>query len=169
MIAREHLGSASISRRSLALTLDIALLGIGFVPLYGFRFLDPIIFQPPADWYWSEWWIKFWLESPITPLVPAGSFLLGLWVLGGLQEFFFQRTIGGRICRLKVTDHNGRPLSAAQQLARSAGVALNIITVGLGFFWIYVDPINRGFHDFISGSVTQKLSGTKQKKNAHPT
>jgi uncharacterized RDD family membrane protein YckC len=157
MSGRQGLVSASISRRTAALAIDTILVGICFVPLYALGIFDPTIFQTPGDWYWTEWSMKFWLESPMTLLTPLGCFLISAILFGSLQEFFFQRTIGGRICHLKVTDRDGRPLSALRQLIRAVGVCVNIVTVGFGFLWIFVDPQNRGFHDLISGSLTHRF------------
>ena len=62
------------------------------------------------------------------------------------------RTVGMRVCKLRIVDVYGEPPSAARSAARCLGYLAGIATLFLGFLWIGFDSEKRGLQDWIAGT-----------------
>jgi uncharacterized RDD family membrane protein YckC len=79
--------------------------------------------------------------------------LLGLLV--AFYGFFWTRsgqTLGMAAWRLRVEREDGTLLGWADTVRRLAAAALSLLPVGLGYFWILVDPRKRAWHDRLTRS-----------------
>lgn len=78
-------------------------------------------------------------------LVTVG-FFGGFWTHGG-------QTLGMRAWRLRlISSPNQGAVNWKQSLLRLASVCLSIGALGLGFFWMWIDPKRRTWHDRLSGT-----------------
>lgn len=85
-------------------------------------------------------------------LVVACFLFLGwFWTHGG-------QTLGMRAWRLRVQAYNGAGLTWRQALIRFLAAFLSLAPLGLGFWWVLVDPDRLAWHDRISGTVVVRLS-----------
>ena len=83
------------------------------------------------------------LQIPLA-LALAG-FLVGFWTRSG-------QTLGMQSWRLRVEREDGGLLHAKQALARLALAVLSFVCLGLGYWWILVDPQRRAWHDRLTGT-----------------
>lgn len=73
-------------------------------------------------------------------------FFGGFWTHGG-------QTLGMRAWRLQLVNNaDGGRIRWSQVVLRLAGACLSIGTLGLGFFWQWVDRERRSWHDYLSGT-----------------
>lgn len=99
------------------------------------------------------------------PLIPA-EWRAGLPVRLGLQCyllavtcFFFVRpwsrggqTLGMRAWRLRLVAADGAPVTQTRALLRFAVAFVSAAVFGLGFFWIFIDPGRRTWHDIAAAT-----------------
>ena len=103
--------------------------------------------------------------SPVLsgPLFQAGlaiSFLLfylGFW-------HFKSATLGMQTWRLKLVNNKGEKPSWSQLLIRSALGFFALVTFGLGYFWMLVDPEKLAFHDRFSKTRIIRMDKVAKKK-----
>ncbi len=97
----------------------------------------------------------------------------GIQALLFLETFFFfawfwredGQTVGMMAWRMRVVSNNGAPLTLTQITTRFAGACLSGICLGLGYFWILVDPDRRSWGDIMSDShVVVEPKQAKQPK-----
>lgn len=145
--------TAGLVRRTLALGLD-ALIPAALVSLLLLvGILDARPLRPPPDWFWTEWWFKFWLDDPavfVTPLVLFGGLWL-VWIMAW-EALTDGGSPGDRAAGIRVVDEQLRRPSIPRQILRTAGVFGNVATLGLGWLWVAVSPTRRGVHDMVSGT-----------------
>lgn len=67
------------------------------------------------------------------------------------------QTIGKMICRLKVVQTNGEPVSYGQAFLRWVGYLVSSIFFYLGFFWIVFDHNRQGWHDKIADTYVVRV------------
>jgi uncharacterized RDD family membrane protein YckC len=107
---------------------------------------------PPARYRSLDFWLDLLLASD-----PALFGAIGLCVaIGATYALVFQvttgRTPGMRAIGVRVIDLYGDDPSVARALARTAGYAIALATLGLGFLWIGFDSEKRGLHDYLAGT-----------------
>jgi uncharacterized RDD family membrane protein YckC len=110
---------------------------------------------PGAGWFWTDWIIRLWLDSPEDLVVPLVSFC----VFATAQNLIFERFDAGPgawFLKLRVVDSRGRPPSWPQLLIRSLGVLLNFATAGLGFLWMAISRHRRGLPDLLSNTCVTR-------------
>ena len=62
-------------------------------------------------------------------------------------------TVGGIVFDLHVARLNGRPVDWETAIVRALACFLSLACLGLGFFWIAIDPERQAWHDKIAGTV----------------
>ena len=73
-------------------------------------------------------------------------FFGGFWTHGG-------QTLGMRAWRLQlVSSADTGPVSWRQSLLRLVAACLSVATLGLGFFWLWIDRDRRTWHDRLSAT-----------------
>ena len=73
-------------------------------------------------------------------------FFGGFWTHGG-------QTLGMRAWRLRlVSSADAGPVSWRQSLLRLVAACLSVATLGLGFFWLWIDRDRRTWHDRLSAT-----------------
>jgi uncharacterized RDD family membrane protein YckC len=118
----------------------------GFWPRIGALFIDALIVgvlvRVLLDW-------------------PYGSehrlFLLGLAVYGAVMWKFRGTTIGGIVFDLQVVRLDSRPLDWPTVCVRALGCILSLCALGLGFFWIGIDPGKQAWHDKLAGTIVVRV------------
>jgi uncharacterized RDD family membrane protein YckC len=118
----------------------------GFWPRIGALFIDAIIVgvvvRVLLDW-------------------PYGSehrlFLLGLAVYGAVMWKVKGTTIGGIVFDLGVVRLDSRPLDWPTVCVRALGCILSLCALGLGFFWIGIDPGKQAWHDKLAGTIVVRV------------
>lgn len=73
------------------------------------------------------------------------GFFAWFWTHGG-------QTLGMRAWRLRLVATDGGTITWMHTLWRFAGAALSLAALGLGYWWILVDPERRSWHDRLSGT-----------------
>lgn len=89
-----------------------------------------------------------WLASMhrISLILATLGFFGGFWTHGG-------QTLGMRAWRLRLVGSVGHgAITWKQSALRLAGACLSIGALGLGFFWIWIDPKRRTWHGRLSGT-----------------
>ena len=103
-------------------------------------------------------WVAIWgpTESALTQTVPPILQRL-TWCL--IVFFFFGlfwrksgQTLGMQAWRIKLISEKGGQLTWTQVTLRVIGASLSLIAVGVGFFWRFVPPRYRYWHDTLSGT-----------------
>jgi uncharacterized RDD family membrane protein YckC len=98
----------------------------------------------------------YWLDLAIAG-EPALWGTIGLVLaIAVIYLFLFHmtvaRTLGMRVCKLRVIDVYGEPPSVARAALRTLGYLASAATLGLGFVWVGFDAEKRGLHDWIAGT-----------------
>ena len=119
----------------------------GFWPRIGALFIDAIIVGVVVrlllDWpyYHSE----------------HRLFLLALAVYGAVMWKVKGTTIGGIVFDLHVVRLDARPLDWPTVCVRALGCILSLCALGLGFFWIGIDPGKQAWHDKLAGTIVVRV------------
>ena len=97
------------------------------------------------------------------PLLPASGGPPGHWltalhllVLLGMAMMWKSRggTPGKLLLGIRVVDARTRgPLSAGRALARGFACVLNLLSLGLGYLWLVLDPRHQALHDKLAGTL----------------
>jgi uncharacterized RDD family membrane protein YckC len=106
------------------------------------------------------------LSGPSEDLV---FLLTGLFILTGLLVFviyFFYfnltgQTPGKKLLGLKVISSSPGNLSPAEALARTFGFLISLLTLGLGFFFIFFTRKKQAFHDLLAGTFVVRFDPLK--------
>jgi uncharacterized RDD family membrane protein YckC len=119
----------------------------GFWPRIGALFIDAIIVgvvvRLLADWPYG------YSEHRL--------FLLGLAVYGAVMWKVKGTTIGGIVFDLHVVRLDSRPLDWPTVCVRALGCILSLCALGLGFFWIGIDPGKQAWHDKLAGTIVVRV------------
>ena len=79
------------------------------------------------------------------------------------------QTVGMMAWRMRVVSHSGAPITFNQATMRFAGALLSFMCLGLGYFWMLVDPDGRTWGDIMSDSrVVVEPKAEKKKKPQKP-
>jgi uncharacterized RDD family membrane protein YckC len=84
-------------------------------------------------------------------------FLLGLAVYGAVMWKVKGTTIGGIVFDLCVVRLDSRPLDWPTVCVRALGCILSLCALGLGFFWIGIDPGKQAWHDKLAGTIVVRV------------
>ena len=93
-----------------------------------------------------------WVRTLIQIYLILGCFLFfgWFWTHGG-------QTLGMRAWRLQLRRIDGQNLAWSTAVVRFLGALLSWLPLGLGFFWVALDPQNRAWHDRLSKSIVVVL------------
>jgi len=123
-------------RRLMAVVYDVflltAVLLVAFFPV-------PLI---PAEWR-ASLPVRLGLQCHL--LAVTGFFFVRPWSRGG-------QTLGMRAWRLRLVADGGAPVGTARALLRFAVAFASAAAFGLGFFWIFLDPGRRTWHDIAAAT-----------------
>jgi uncharacterized RDD family membrane protein YckC len=82
-------------------------------------------------------------------VVITATYFVAFWTVDG-------QTPGMRAMHLEVTTKGGHePPNLGRSIIRAAGLALCILTLGLGFVPVLFDDRRRGLHDMLAGTVVR--------------
>jgi uncharacterized RDD family membrane protein YckC len=84
-------------------------------------------------------------------------FLLGLAVYGAVMWKVRGTTIGGIVFDLRVVRLDSRALDWPTVCVRALGCILSLCALGLGFFWIGIDPGKQAWHDKLAGTIVVRV------------
>ena len=102
-------------------------------------------FQSAAD---GSVWVRTLIQ--IYLILVCFLFFGWFWTHGG-------QTLGMRAWRLQLRRIDGQNLTWATAIVRFTSALLSWIALGLGFFWVALDPQNRAWHDRLSKSIVVVL------------
>ena len=77
---------------------------------------------------------------------------IGVVYFAGMESSARQGTIGKMICKLKVGDKNGNPISFSRAIGRYFAKILSAITLCIGFIIVAFDSRKQAMHDMIAGT-----------------
>ena len=103
------------------------------------------LFQSAAD---GSVWVRTLIQ--IYLVLVCFLFFGWFWTHGG-------QTLGMRAWRLQLRRIDGQNLAWSTAVVRFLGALLSWLALGLGFFWIALDPQNRAWHDRLSKSIVVVL------------
>jgi uncharacterized RDD family membrane protein YckC len=75
----------------------------------------------------------------------TAGFFIGFWVHGG-------QTLGMRAWRLRVEQRSGESMTWKISALRFVAAILSMAPLGLGLFWLILDPEGLSWHDRIAGT-----------------
>lgn len=84
---------------------------------------------------------------------PFQKAVLQLYLLGVMMLYFVAfwkrggQTLAMKTWHIRLVRLDGKPLPAAQCIARFALAVLGLLCAGAGFFWAFVDPERQFLHD----------------------
>jgi uncharacterized RDD family membrane protein YckC len=119
----------------------------GFWPRMGALFIDAIIVGVV---------VRLLLDWP-DGYSEHRLFLLGLAVYGAVMWKVRGTTIGGIVFDLRVLRLDSRPLDWPTVCVRALGCILSLCALGLGFFWIGIDPGKQAWHDKLAGTIVVRV------------
>jgi uncharacterized RDD family membrane protein YckC len=120
----------------------------GFWPRIGALFIDAIIVGVVVRLLLD--WPNGYLEHRL--------FLLGLAVYGAVMWKVRGTTIGGIVFDLRVVRLDSRALDWPTVCVRALGCILSLCALGLGFFWIGIDPGKQAWHDKLAGTIVVRVA-----------
>ena len=111
-----------------------------------------IVAATPLPFFHSAADGSFWVRTLIQIYLILVCFLFfgWFWTHGG-------QTLGMRAWRLQLRRIDGQNLSWSTAVVRFTGALLSWLALGLGFFWVALDPQNRAWHDRLSKSIVVVL------------
>ncbi|HXF04673.1 MAG TPA: RDD family protein [Blastocatellia bacterium] len=90
----------------------------------------------------------------VAGLALAAAFVLNEYVLIPLRG----QSAGMKLVGIRLVRDTGEAARPARCLLRNtAGYVLSALPLGLGFFWIFIDPLHQGWHDKIARTVVVKV------------
>jgi uncharacterized RDD family membrane protein YckC len=98
-----------------------------------------------------------WFEALLVGV--AALFYGWFWTHGG-------QTVGMRAWRIRVVGRNGAPVGWRTALVRFAAAWLSALPLGLGLWWVLVDPERRAWHDRLSGTAVVRVSEFARTRRA---
>ena len=107
-----------------------------------------IVAAIPLPFFQSAADVSIWVRTLIQIYLVFVCFLYfgWSWTHGG-------QTLGMRAWRLQLRRIDGQNLAWSTAVVRFAGALLSWLALGLGFFWVALDPQNRAWHDRLSKST----------------
>lgn len=85
-----------------------------------------------------------WYQAIMVALV--FFFYVGFWSKGG-------RTLGMKSWKFKVVDLQGQPIGFGQASLRFFATFVSLAPLGLGFWWGFIEPDGRCWHDRLSNTL----------------
>ncbi len=152
------MNTVGLARRSIAVVVDamaaLALIWLGFA----LGLLDPVIFRPEPGWFWTEWWLKHWLDAPTLFTRPIVAWIaVGLaWTVG--WELAAHRTPGDRVAGIEVVDIDEDTPHPGRTALRALGLLITVASLGLGWLICFVTPSRRALHDIVSGTYVVRFA-----------
>lgn len=126
--------------------------------------------------------LAVWVFTIVLLVTVTGDSVVGAWVqsLLFLELFVFfvyfwvhkGQTIGMLAWRLRLV--SPEPFTLRQAFYRFLGAIASFLTLGLGYFWIWIDPDRRSWSDIVSNSYIVRYSRerssskTTQQERADP-
>jgi len=93
-----------------------------------------------------------WLQIYLVPITAAVGFLLpAFYILIGWARY--GKTLGKKVCGLRIVRENGAPLGFGGALIRMLGYMLSSLIFGIGFLMVAFTDRKRGLHDMVAGTV----------------
>lgn len=114
--------------------------------------LNDAALSTPPGWFRSEWLLKLWLDSPGLLTAPPlwWVILSAAWFTG--WQVAVRATPGALFMGLAIVDRHGLPPSRMRLLARALLSSLNVLTLGLGWMWIWPSRHKRTLPDILAGT-----------------
>jgi uncharacterized RDD family membrane protein YckC len=109
-----------------------------------------------------------WLEvDPTLGEWLIGAAVVGVWlavpplyaVLGALSS----GTVGARLLRLSITDEEGGELDTDRAVKRALLLYPSTWVLGLGHAMAFWDPLGRGLHDRVAGTIVVERARDKRQ------
>lgn len=80
---------------------------------------------------------------------------IGYFVL--MESSHWQATLGKRVCKLRVTDIDGRRISIPRALGRYLGKFVSAFILGIGFLMVGWTRRKQGLHDLMADTLVMRL------------
>ncbi len=80
---------------------------------------------------------------------------IGYFVL--LESSRWQATLGKRVCRLRVSDLDGRRIGIGRALGRYLGKFVSALLLGIGFLMVGWTRRSQGLHDLMADTLVMRL------------
>lgn len=167
MTEQKELEYASFTARVFASLIDIILSTVALAPVF---YIVSGIIQGG-----EEQMLRFQAviaDGMLTPdEYPQAYELVNLWIIDTSVQYFIlgvviylfwkykDATPGKMILRMRIVDaKTGESMGGLQSLGRLFAYVVSTLPLCLGFFWIYFDKKNQGWHDKLAGTVVIKVA-----------
>lgn len=141
-VSENEINAPGLARRAMALLYDgLLLLALWFgVSALVMAISAGLLAEPDRP---------LWLHAihQLSLVLVTVAFFGGFWTHGG-------QTLGMRAWRLRLVSSagHGGAVNWKQTVVRLASACLSVSAFGLGFFWVWIDPKRRTWHDRLSGT-----------------
>ncbi len=154
--------NAGFTIRTVAFFVDGALISTFVVLImWGLSYLTPLIYLPPltADILLNP--LSFALailsKQSVTVLIGGLMWLIYFFILRCFFGITTGQTPGKQLFGLLEVDQQGDRLRPKRAIWRAIATTLIGAFYGLGILWVAFSEVNRGWHDFLSGSRVIRL------------
>jgi len=105
-----------------------------------------------ASYYYptSGWHLHGGALSALGLILTIGYFVL-------MESSHWQATLGKRVCKLRVTDIDGRRISIPRALGRYLGKFVSAFILGIGFLMVGWTRRKQGLHDLMADTLVMRL------------
>lgn len=105
----------------------------------------------------AMWMATLWVLVPIANAPVTGAWVQSLLYMEAFGFFAYfwirnQQTLGMQAWRIRVQNPDGSRISLGQCLVRFVTGAASLVLLGLGYWWMLVDPQRRSWSDIASRS-----------------
>ena len=96
-------------------------------------------------------------DHVLSPLAVQALTVASIWGFFSLFWHSNGQTLGMQAWRIKLVDQEGNAPSWSATLKRGAAATLSLACFGIGYFWRFVDPHSRYWHDHLSATHLVQL------------
>ena len=96
--------------------------------------------------------------DPLYKNVLFGAMLISAWAFFGWFWTHSGQTLGMQAWRLRVVQNDGTAITATQSITRFTLAIVSFLLLGMGYFYILINPQKAAMHDKFSGTKVVRVA-----------
>jgi uncharacterized RDD family membrane protein YckC len=105
--------------------------------------------------------------DPFYKNVLFSAMLVSAWVFFGWFWTHSGQTLGMQAWRIRVVQNDGTAITAAQSSIRFTLAIVSFVALGLGYFYILINPDKAAMHDKLSGTRMVRVALMEDQSGKH--